>query len=477
LSDRLSYTINQNVKIFLNYSSPGKYRSAVPLPQNKDCSTIPPYQLEFIMRSHKLKPKTTAPIPVSTTQANQDQLTSKLAKMQARASRGKVDDLNAVSQVLKAQYRQQASKLQANANEEEDKQGKLASNLQVRQTQGKGNWQKRVNPSAIFNGTGSSLPKGLMAKYERLMPKVKLGHVQLYQGAEVDQALANAGLQGLTDGTRVAVSSKAQPGTLEHELGHVAQRTDQNFNLNEGTRNSYEQHADQVAAKLLANQPVSEFQRPSVQGREQRIQPSVQAKCALCAGEEKESLVSKTSSQQYKYMSKLMVQAKDDQHIQQSREAVVSKLMAKISLTQLQANVATSQLQANVGPAQPQTPQGRWLADPNRSSPQIADAYQVYMAAVRKMKDSCGTNFFMNFLKGIKSIISTVIPLGITCRQAREDIYVPTYRLRNLVQEKLNSMPTRPVPGSPTRQFVSDIIKVLNGQLAMIEAYRRMPIF
>ncbi|BAZ31781.1 hypothetical protein NIES4074_42540 [Cylindrospermum sp. NIES-4074] len=248
-------------------------------------------------------PPTNLPLTARNTPA------SRLAALQARSDRNQVDDLSAVSQVLKAQYkRQQASKLQAETlPEEEEKQGKLAhqasklqaetlpeeeekqgksahqasklqaetlpeeeekqgksahqgSKLQFRQVQGKEDWQKRANPAAIFSGSGNSLSASLMAKYERLMPGVSLGHVKVFQGASVDASLAQAGLQGLTDGTQIAVSSQAQSGTLEHELGHVAQRQTPGFNLNEGSREGYEQNADQISARLVSNQPVSQFQ-------------------------------------------------------------------------------------------------------------------------------------------------------------------------------------------------------------------------
>lgn len=252
------------------------------------------------MRSLQLRSNSTF-VPLSTTLAAKNSSTSHQVSLQARANLSKVDDLSAVSSILKAQYKRlQASKLQAqNPELEEEKQGKSgfgrsqASKQQAKNSklQGKGDWQQKANFSAIFGGNGGSLSNGLMAKYEKLMPGINLGHVKVFQGASVDKALHQAGLQGLTDGTRVAVSSKAQAGTLEHELGHVAQRQVQGFNLTEGTRQGYEQQADSIAAKLLGNQTVSEVQGATVQGSRQKMQSSMQAECKAC---EEKAAMSKT---------------------------------------------------------------------------------------------------------------------------------------------------------------------------------------
>jgi hypothetical protein len=261
------------------------------------------------MHDHQLKPKSTLlEASNSNAKVSKGSSASTMAKMQARAGSRRVDDLSVVSQVLKAQYkRQQASTLQSAAlEEEEEKQGKSENaRLQVKlqsQHQGKESWQKRANPAEIFSGSGSPLSAGLMAKYERLMPGVSLAHVKVYQGASVDRSLAGAGLQGLTDGTRVAVSSKAQHGTLEHELGHVAQRQLPDFNLNESSRTGYEQDADNIAASLVASKPVNKFQGSAIKGLSQKIKPSVQAKCG-CGGTEQEKYMNKILPGQNQYQS------------------------------------------------------------------------------------------------------------------------------------------------------------------------------
>ncbi|MEQ8969520.1 MAG: DUF4157 domain-containing protein [Coleofasciculus sp. C1-SOL-03] len=155
--------------------------------------------------------------------------------------------------------------------------------------QGKGDWQQQADLSTIFAGSGSALPQGLMAKYQQLMPGVSLSHVRLHQGSQVDASLAKAGLQGLTNGTRVAVSGKAESGTLEHELGHVAQRQVQGFNLTEGNRQAYEQDADRISARLVNGQIVEGFQGSEVK----RNGESAQAKCSECEQEEKQNLIGK----------------------------------------------------------------------------------------------------------------------------------------------------------------------------------------
>jgi len=128
------------------------------------------------------------------------------------------------------------------------------------QVQGKEDWQQKADLNAIFSN-GSTLSSGLMAKYENLMPGVSLGHVSLHQGSQVDAALQTAGLHGLTDGTNVAVASTAPSGTLEHEIGHVGQRQEQGFSLDEGNRQAHEKDADEIAGKLLASQPVERFEQ------------------------------------------------------------------------------------------------------------------------------------------------------------------------------------------------------------------------
>jgi hypothetical protein len=137
--------------------------------------------------------------------------------------------------------------------------------LEEQETQAKGNWQQKADLGSIFSSPGS-LPTGVMAQYENLMPGVDLSQVSLHQGSEVDAALQAAGLHGLTDGENVAVSSKAPADTLPHELGHIAQRQEAGFSLTEGSRAGYEQDADGIAARLMANQPVERFE-DSVQGK------------------------------------------------------------------------------------------------------------------------------------------------------------------------------------------------------------------
>jgi hypothetical protein len=147
--------------------------------------------------------------------------------------------------------------------------------LEKQDVQGKGNWQHQADTKAIFSN-GSALSSGLMAKYENLMPGVSLGQVSLHQGSQVDAALQTAGLHGLTDGTNVAVASTAPAGTLEHEIGHVAQRQEQGFSLNEGTRQAYETDADNIAAKLSNDRPVERF-RQTVNSPELAAQLQVKA--------------------------------------------------------------------------------------------------------------------------------------------------------------------------------------------------------
>ena len=165
------------------------------------------------------------------------------------------------------------------------------------EVQGKGDWQQKADLNAIFSN-GSTLSSGLMAKYENLMPGVSLGQVSLHQGSQVDAALQTAGLHGLTDGTNVAVASTAPSGTLEHELGHVGQRQEQGFSLDEGNRQAHEKDADEIAGKLLASQPVERFEQtasakkrllPS-QMLEARMMQQMQARCAECGSDEQQAL-------------------------------------------------------------------------------------------------------------------------------------------------------------------------------------------
>ena len=130
------------------------------------------------------------------------------------------------------------------------------------QQQSKGTEGEKASgdPASAFQGGGHALPQALMAKYEGLLGEnVTLEHVRLHQGAGVDAALAEAGLQGLTDGKNVAVSSQAERGTLEHEIGHVVQQQTKGFNLNEGTCGGYERDADGIAEKLVFDRPIKEF--------------------------------------------------------------------------------------------------------------------------------------------------------------------------------------------------------------------------
>jgi hypothetical protein len=165
------------------------------------------------------------------------------------------------------------------------------------EVQGKGDWQQKADLNAIFSN-GSTLSSGLMAKYENLMPGVSLAQVSLHQGSQVDAALQTAGLHGLTDGTNVAVASTAPSGTLEHELGHVGQRQEQGFSLEEGNRQAHEKDADEIAGKLLASQPVERFEQtasakkrllPS-QMLEARMMQQMQARCAECGSDEQQAL-------------------------------------------------------------------------------------------------------------------------------------------------------------------------------------------
>ncbi|HAZ48610.1 MAG TPA: hypothetical protein DDW76_22935 [Cyanobacteria bacterium UBA11369] len=190
------------------------------------------------------------------------------------------------SQMLEA--RMMARMQQANA---------VVSTDEEQLVQGKGDWQQKADLNAIFSN-GSPLSSGLMAKYEHLMPGVSLGHVSLHQGSQVDAALQTAGLHGLTDGTNVAVASTAPSGTLEHELGHVGQRQEQGFSLDEGNRQAHEKDADEIAGKLLASQPVERFEQtasakkrllPS-QMLEARMMARIQARCAKCDSEEQQAL-------------------------------------------------------------------------------------------------------------------------------------------------------------------------------------------
>ena len=126
------------------------------------------------------------------------------------------------------------------------------------EVQAKGDWQQKADTNAIFSN-GSALPPAVMTKYENLMPGVSLEHVSLHQGREIDAALGAAKLHGLTDGTNIAVSSKAPQGTLEHEIGHVGQRQEEGFSLNEVNRQAHEADADNISAKLLSDQPVERF--------------------------------------------------------------------------------------------------------------------------------------------------------------------------------------------------------------------------
>lgn len=128
------------------------------------------------------------------------------------------------------------------------------------EVQAKGDWQQKADTDTIFSN-GSALQPAVMAKYENLMPGVSLEHVSLHQGRQVDAALGAAKLHGLTDGTNIAVSSKAPQGTLEHEIGHVGQRQEKGFSLNEVNRQAHEVDADRISAKLLSDRPVERFEQ------------------------------------------------------------------------------------------------------------------------------------------------------------------------------------------------------------------------
>lgn len=154
----------------------------------------------------------------------------------------------------------------------------------IDRAQAKTDWQQQVDPGQLFSGSGSGLAPNLMAKYEGQMGgQMSLSHVRVHQGSHVDTHLARAGLQGLTDGVNVAVSSQAQANTLEHELGHVIQRQQDGFQLTEGSRSHYETHADQIAHQLVSGQPVQGLQ----------AKPDLQAKCDACSAEEDKDLMAK----------------------------------------------------------------------------------------------------------------------------------------------------------------------------------------
>ena len=135
------------------------------------------------------------------------------------------------------------------------------------EVQAKGDWQEKADTNTIFSN-GSALPPAVMAKYENLMPGVSLEHVSLHQGRQVDAALGAAKLHGLTDGTNIAVSSKAPQGTLEHEIGHVGQRQEKGFSLNEVNRQAHEVDADRISAKLLRDRPVERFEQQKQAAKE-----------------------------------------------------------------------------------------------------------------------------------------------------------------------------------------------------------------
>ena len=167
------------------------------------------------------------------------------------------------------------------------------------QQQGKGTEGEKASgdPASAFQGSGHALPPALMAKYEGLLGgNVTLENVRLHQGASVDAALAETGLQGLTDGKNVAVSSRAERGTLEHEIGHVAQQQAKGFNLNEGTCGGYERDADGIAEKLVSDRPIEGFnvEAKLTSAPVQAGTDALQAKCAKCEGEER--LMKKESS-------------------------------------------------------------------------------------------------------------------------------------------------------------------------------------
>jgi len=312
-----------------------------------------------------------------------------------------------------------ASSLQATPVEEQ----------KLTEPQGKGDWQQQADLSTIFGGSGSALPQGLMAKYQQLMPGVSLSHVRLHQGSQVDASLAKAGLQGLTDGARVAVSGKAESGTLEHELGHVAQRQVQGFNLTEGNRQAYEQDADRISARLVNGQIVEGFQGSEVKTNGE----SAQAKCSECEKEDKQ----------------LMGKAVSDES-----ESFIDGSKTK-----------------GLEPSDPETLQGQWLADPNRSSQEITNAYIDYSSAIEKLKRICGNTVITVIIGGLRSLISSLTGLGIDCGTAREDVYAATAKLKLLVEAK-----ARTIQPGQSRTFIEDIVNTLNIQLYMLEELRNVPI-
>ena len=170
---------------------------------------------------------------------------------------------------------------------------------QQAQQQGKGanNTQASSQPAEALKGSGQPLSPDLIAKYENLLGGVSLRGVRVHQGAKVDTTLESSGLQGLTDGKNVAISSKAERSTLEHELGHVAQQQKQGFNLTEGTRSGYEQDADRIAARLISGSRVEGFEEGSKFSSsplQAKKSAEMQAKCAC---EKKKQMMGRGISQ------------------------------------------------------------------------------------------------------------------------------------------------------------------------------------
>jgi len=124
----------------------------------------------------------------------------------------------------------------------------------------------------------------------------------------------------------VAVASTAPSGTLEHELGHVGQRQEQGFSLDEGNRQAHEQDADEIAGKLLASQPVERFGQtvsakkrllPSQMLEARMTQRMQQAKCTKCESDEQQAL------------SKPMAEALGDRDKTQAKVTVIEQAVSQ----------------------------------------------------------------------------------------------------------------------------------------------------
>jgi hypothetical protein len=274
------------------------------------------------------------------------------------------------------------------------------------EVQGKGDWQQKADLNAIFSN-GSTLSSGLMAKYENLMPGVSLGQVSLHQGSQVDAALQTAGLHGLTDGTNVAVASTAPSGTLEHELGHVGQRQEQGFSLDEGNRQAHEKDADEIAGKLLASQPVERFEQ--------------------------------TASAKKGLLPSQMLEARMMQQMQQSTSELMSKDIATSAARGRLLQQQPKLLGASQGTEQQQQrfPQGKSSTD-QRTPQADGDLYAIVDGGVITIPLAVGTILVVVGVTGIiinwKDISGTLTQLGqITVDWVNDTVSDVTTRIINLV--------------------------------------------